>query len=123
MRKLAALFASFGMLALAACGGGEDDGEAAASPLLYEIANSDGEVEGWMLGTIHALPDDTEWRNAAIDRVAGEADSLLVEVAGMNDQAGSAATLAELAITPGLGFDTAKPRSRGGAKGQGPSWT
>jgi len=32
-----------------------------ANPILYEIAGPSGEVEGWILGTIHALPDDAEW--------------------------------------------------------------
>ena len=47
------------VLALALAGCSDAPGEEAAgpppNPLLYEIASADGAVEGWMLGTIHAL--------------------------------------------------------------------
>ena len=42
----------------------------APSPPFYEISNANGEVEGWMLGTIHALPDGVNWRTPAIDQAA-----------------------------------------------------
>lgn len=99
--RIAALLAA--VLALTACG---DDpvGEAVpeASPPFYEIANANGEVEGWMLGTIHALPDRTHWRTQAISYAIEVADSAVVEVADLKNQAKLAAIYAELATTPGL---------------------
>lgn len=91
-------------LLIAACSGGEpDDGdETTANPLLYEIANTDGEVEGWLLGTIHALPDGVSWRTATINEAIDGADVLWVEIADQTDDAGRAATFARLATTPGL---------------------
>lgn len=92
-------------LAIAGCSGGEPvrspDGD--ANPLIYEIANADGETEGWMLGTIHALPDDTRWRTPAIERAFDQADSLIVEVAELEDQSAISSSFSRLATTPGLG--------------------
>lgn len=97
------LLALAALLAVPACGGSEEAGGAPPSPLLYEIANSDGEIEGWMLGTIHALPDNAEWRTVEIERVIGEADLLLVEVAELESQSEIAMIFGELATTEGLG--------------------
>lgn len=69
-------------------------------PAIYEIIDSDGSVEGWIMGTIHALPDDVEWRTPSIDRAIGQADYLVLEVDNFDD---SASTFARLATTPGLG--------------------
>lgn len=96
-------------LVLGACSGAADgaDGKqgsaAPASPLFYEIARADGTARGWMLGTIHALPDGTAWRTPAITAAVGKADRLVVEVASLGEgAASSAAVFRELAVTPGL---------------------
>ena len=72
------------------------------SPLFYEIAAADGSVEGWMFGTIHALPPDTEWRTPAIGRVIDAADLLVVEIAELGDSEGLAQAFSALATSPGL---------------------
>lgn len=73
-----------------------------ASPLLYEIASADGAVEGWMLGTIHALPGGTDWRTPATARVIANADLLVVEIANLDNGSSVRQTFAELANTPEL---------------------
>jgi hypothetical protein len=101
-----ALIALASLLALTGCHGGEraeEGAEVLARPPLYEIANADSEVEGWLLGTIHALPDGTGWRTTQIDDAIGRADVLLVEVAELDQQQTIAATFQRLATTPGLG--------------------
>lgn len=105
MRRIAAaLLAPVFALALAGCS--DAPGEQAAGPppdpLLFEIASANGTVEGWMLGTIHALPPGTRWRNPAITRVAQSADLLVVEIAALDDRAAMANTFAALSTTPGL---------------------
>mgnify|MGYP002654458148 CR=1 FL=1 len=71
------------------------------SPLLYEIASADGAVEGWMIGTIHALPDGTKWRTPAITKVAGEADLLIVEVGDLKSRGDAPSIYSSLAQSPG----------------------
>ncbi len=104
MRLLAACLAPFLLLALAGCSNAPGEGGTGEppSPLLYELASADGTVEGWMVGTIHALPPDTEWRTPEIGRVTSAADFLIVEVAGLGDDAAIARTFATLSSTPGL---------------------
>lgn len=102
-RIAAALIALAGLFALSACGEREEARLGPPSPLVYEIANADGEVEGWLFGTIHALPDGVEWRTDTIDAIIGDADLLMVEVAELDNQATIAMTFGELASTEGLG--------------------
>ena len=57
-------------LALSACDTQQDAAkEDGPFPALWEIADSEGTVEGWMFGTIHALPDGSKWRSAQLDTV------------------------------------------------------
>ncbi|WP_164931294.1 TraB/GumN family protein [Erythrobacter sp. HKB08] len=55
-----------------------------------------GELEGWVFGTIHSLPDGTDWRTDALERAVQDAEVLVVEVAGLEDGAAIAETFAEL---------------------------
>jgi len=105
-RRLAALLlASILALALTGCSDPADkaaEGPPPPNPLLYEIASADSTVEGWMLGTIHALPPGARWRNPAIKQVVGEADLLVVEIAELGDSAGLSRIFASLATSPDL---------------------
>ncbi len=91
-----------------ACGQPEDreDGSSdTTNPLLWEIARADGpdagKVEGWLLGTIHALPDNAEWRSWSVDRVIADADILAVEVADLGDGRAMASAFLPLAFSAG----------------------
>ena len=99
----AAMLASILLIPIAGCSDitGEQTDGPSANPLLYEIASADGAVEGWMVGTIHALPTGTQWRTPTIAMIIDEADVLLVEVAALNDRAAMAGIFAELSRTPG----------------------
>lgn len=91
------------VLALAACSPAPnpDSDLGAPSPPLYEILDESGEVEGWLLGTIHALPEGTVWRTEQIDTVIGKADTLVVEVASLRDRNEIQSVFTDLATTPG----------------------
>lgn len=94
------------VLALAVTGCSDAPGEPAAdgpppNPLLYEIASADGAVEGWMFGTIHALPPGTRWRTPTLTRIVERADLLVVEIAALDDRDTLAETFAALGTTPG----------------------
>lgn len=104
MRKRGArAIALFILLALAGCSDASDESRSVpdVDPLVFEITNANGDVEGWLLGTIHALPDGTQWRTPAIEGTISKADLLLVEVARLDDRNAIARTFAALATTPG----------------------
>ncbi|MCH2486365.1 MAG: TraB/GumN family protein [Erythrobacter sp.] len=74
------------LLALAACGSDREAApEIAAQPVLWEVANDAGTTEGWLFGTIHALPDGVSWRTPLLEDTIERADLLVVEVAGLDD--------------------------------------
>ena len=72
-----------------------------ATPAIWEITGADGGIEGWLFGTIHALPDNTRWRSEAVRTVIDEADLLVVEIAALEDADAIATTFALLSHTPG----------------------
>ena len=89
---------------VAACGQPDDKQEGRsgeANPLLWEIARADGTTEGWLLGTVHALPDDARWRTGATDRAIAQADVLAVEVADVTDSRAMASAFMPLAMSAG----------------------
>lgn len=89
-------------LLVAACGNEASEPSAAASadgfPAFYEIAGRGGELEGWLFGTVHALPPDVEWRSKRLDAAIGQADLLLVEVADLSDRSGMARIFRSMAF-------------------------
>ncbi|WP_394728133.1 TraB/GumN family protein [Altererythrobacter sp. GH1-8] len=89
-------------LLISACGSapGEEQDASAASPILYEITSADGDIEGWLFGTIHALPDETEWRTDLLQQTISNADYLIVEIAQLNNQSIMVDTFMALSRTP-----------------------
>lgn len=103
-RCAAAVIAPLLLLLAAGCSDASDlpaEDAAPPAPLLYEIASADGSVEGWMVGTIHALPAFVRWRTPAIETAVKNADLLVVEIAALDDTA-LGRTFASLSRTPGL---------------------
>ena len=104
LRAAAIVLAPLFILALASCSDapGEEAEGSPPNPLLYEIASADGTVEGWMVGTIHALPDGTRWRPPAIAAVVDEADLLVDEVGELGGRDEGPSIYFSLAQSPGL---------------------
>ena len=100
IRRLLIAFAA--ALALAGCKAEVADNSAGtASPILYRIDDSEGALRGWLFGTIHALPDGTEWRTETLDEAVEQADLLVVEIAALDDSAALFQTFSDLATSPG----------------------
>lgn len=95
------LLASLAFLA-AACGKAEGP---SGQPALYRVdapgAAADAAPAGWLFGTIHALPRESQWRRAAIDDALRESGVLMVEIADL-DPAAVRETFARLSIDPDL---------------------
>jgi len=105
LRFAAGIIAPLLLLLAAGCSDAPDmpaADRAPPAPLLYEIASADGSVEGWMVGTIHALPAFVRWRTPAIAKAAGSADLLVVEVRDLSGGGAAAAIYEGLAKSPGL---------------------
>lgn len=57
------------------------------APALWTVQRNDGAVAGWLFGTIHALPPDSEWWTPALESAAGQAGVLVVEVRDLDPTA------------------------------------
>lgn len=95
MTRLAALFCAVALL-LAGC---RESGPP-ATPALWEVTGPQGE-RAYLFGTIHAHDEDVEWRTAPFEKAFADADTLVVEAAGITDARASARIWRQLATTPG----------------------
>jgi uncharacterized protein YbaP (TraB family) len=78
------------------------DVEAGQGPPIWQITGETGAVEGWLFGTVHALPDDFAWRSPTLDQTIRDADLLAVEVANLSDEDAMSDVFTKLAFdTPG----------------------
>ncbi|MEJ2409218.1 MAG: TraB/GumN family protein [Novosphingobium sp.] len=68
----------------------------AAHPALWHVESADGH-EGWLFGTIHSAPRPLEWETGAVRAALDSADTIMVEVANIADEAAVSATFARLA--------------------------
>ena len=66
-----------------------------ATPALWKV--SDGDTTVWLLGSMHLLPPGTDWRDAAVERAIGEANTLVLE-----SDPDAKSDFATLAKAPGL---------------------
>ncbi len=97
LKRLAFSFAAFSLAT--ACGDqAAQPLEPTSYPALWEIAREDGAVEGWLFGTVHALPDDFAWRSPRLEQAIEDADTLVVEVGDLDDGAKLSALFEDMAF-------------------------
>lgn len=73
-------------------------GTEAGAPALWQVAGPGGSTEGWLFGTVHALPDGVEWMTPALGNALERADILLLEIA---EPGRGGDVFARLSRTPG----------------------
>lgn len=100
LRLFAGLLAA---LALAACSAESEPAQdwPAPSPALWHVTGADG-AEGWLFGTVHALPEGAAWETPLVDQALGKAGVLVVEVADLGDSDAAQAAFAHRAHSPAL---------------------
>ena len=94
--SLRCIWLALAALALASC-----SKPAEVRPALWLVEGPNGQ-KAWLFGTIHALPQPVNWHSAKIDAALAESNRLLLEVANIEDDAGTAKAFAALATSPGL---------------------
>ncbi|KXU31401.1 polysaccharide biosynthesis protein GumN [Sphingobium sp. 22B] len=85
---------------IAACGENPPAPPPGGGPALWRVEGKG--VDGWLFGTIHILPGGVEWRTGPIGEAIGRADRLVLESAGIQDQAGTLAQFERMGRSPGL---------------------
>ena len=96
--RFTALFAG---LALASCATqtAQTPATAAARPALWALSDADTTI--YLFGTIHALPEGTQWRTPALDAALDASEELVTEIR-LTDQMAAAAAFARLGLGQGL---------------------
>lgn len=77
---LCVLLLAAATLTAAACSAGRGEG-----PAIWRLADADSEI--WILGTVHVLPPDLDWRTPRIDEAFRAADTLVFETDVSSPQA------------------------------------
>jgi uncharacterized protein YbaP (TraB family) len=96
--RLTALLAG---LALAACATqtARTPATAEARPALWTLSDADTTI--YLFGTIHALPEGTEWRTPALDQALTASEELVTEIR-LADEMAAAGAFARLGLAGGL---------------------
>ena len=69
-----------------------------ATPALWLVTAPDG-AQGWLFGTIHALPQPADWHTPRVKAALDRSGELVVEIAGLNDREATAAAFQRIAGT------------------------
>jgi uncharacterized protein YbaP (TraB family) len=88
------------LLLAQACGEAPPAPPPDGGPALWRVQGHG--IDGWLLGTIHVLPSDVEWRTDKIDRAIQASDRLVLETADIQDPARTTATFEKMGRSPGL---------------------
>ena len=93
------MVAGAALMTAALTGSGEASARAPQGPALWKIADRDTTI--YLFGTIHTLPEDTQWDVPPVARAIAQSDTLVLELL-MDHPEQAAALVGQLGISPGL---------------------
>lgn len=100
MRKPFTALIGLALLLLAACGSDRPLREEREGPALWKAQR--GDTTAYIFGTIHVLPKGLAWETQTLRDAMAGSDRLVLEAAGLDDEAGSQEIFARLGQSPGL---------------------
>lgn len=96
-------FLLLGLLLLAACSVQPEQPPIVVAskgkPALWQVTTADGNGgRAWLFGSVHLLPQGTDWQGPAIDEAIRVSDGLVIEVTGLDDKQAVGALFAAMGI-------------------------
>lgn len=70
-------------------------------PALWQVTGTQGN-KAYIFGTVHLLPPDIRWQTPTIGKAIRQSDSLVTEVAGLDNKAAISEIFAQMGISSGL---------------------
>jgi uncharacterized protein YbaP (TraB family) len=71
-----------------------------ARPAMWKLADADTTI--YLFGSFHLLPSGEQWRTAAFEKALAGSDTLVLEVANLDDTSALIASLMKVAFSPNL---------------------
>jgi uncharacterized protein YbaP (TraB family) len=93
------IVASAALVTAALTGPGQASARALQGPALWKIADRDTTI--YLFGTIHTLPENTQWDVPPVARAIAQSDTLVLELL-MDHPEQAAALVGQLGVSPGL---------------------
>ncbi|MDQ3139334.1 MAG: TraB/GumN family protein, partial [Pseudomonadota bacterium] len=101
--RLKAIIAGLAAAALTACSALQPQAQApspAPAPALWEVSDADSKI--YLFGTIHLLPEGSNWRTPVLDAAIAASDALVTETLIGDDPAAQARLMMTIGVSPGL---------------------
>ncbi len=99
-KRASRALAALGALSATACTAVQPVEAAGGKPALWKVADEDTTV--YLFGTIHLLPEGTEWRTPALEQAIKSSDALVLESVIGDNPMGSATAMMALGMSPNL---------------------
>lgn len=100
MKRVLFLWLGLAFLLLSACEAEPEKASLTPAPALWSI-EKDGQ-KGWLFGTVHLLPEGTEWQSPAIAAAIDESGLLVLEATGLDNQRRTSQIFERMAKSPDL---------------------
>ncbi len=100
LRTVFRRWALLALLLVAACGGTPTSPARQGGPALWRVQR--GDLDGYLFGTVHVLPDRTAWRTPALEEAIDASDRLVLEIGNLADRDAVVGAFERLGRAPDL---------------------